>query len=372
MGLADAWNHKTTTGGSATHLPDQSSVRMSTDATAGASIIRQSQRYMRYQPGKSQLIFVTFDFEAVDGGTKRVGYFDSDDGIFFEMNAAGSLSWTVRSSASGSAVDTNTAAQSNWNIDKFDGTGVSGITLDATKCQIGVIDLQWLALGRVRVGYDIDGMLFYAHEFTWANKNNGVYMKTANLPIRYELTGNANATQMQAICASVNSEGGFIADLGHEHVTPNGIAGVSCPVTVETFIMAIRPKTLFNSIPNRGEYVPEGMSFYVTGNAALLRLYHGGTLSGGTWASSDVESGIEYNVGATVSTPGHIVNSDFAAAASGGKAFSSAGRGDASNRIFLSLDIDGNQPDHSNFYLVGTGIGGTATVYANLHWTEIK
>jgi len=114
------------------------------------------------------------------------------------------------------------------------------------------------------------------------------------------------------------------------------------------------------------------MSFYLTGNAALLRLYHGGTLTGGSWVSSDSESGIEYNVGATVTTPGHIVNSEFGAAAGGGKAFSSSGRGDASNRIFLNLDIDGTQPDHSNFYLVGTGIGGTATVYANLHWTEIK
>ena len=36
------------------------------------------------------------------------------------------------------------------------------------------------------------------------------------------------------------------------------------------------------------------------------------------------------------------------------------------------LDIDGTQPDHSNFYVTGQGIGGTASAFCNIHWTEIK
>ncbi len=374
-GTTDMWNHATTTGGATVHLPDQSSVRLSTDTTPGASVIRQTQRYVRYQPGKSQLVFVTFDNEAVDGGTKRAGYFDGENGIFIEMDATGGISFNRRSKATGSVV-TDSVSQADWNVDGFghanNDKNPSGITLSNIKSQIFIIDLQWLAVGRVRVGVDIDGKVLYGHNFNWANENNGVYMTTANLPIRYELIGNGNNTTFMAICCSVSSEGGFVADLGHEHVTPNGTTGVSCGTGSDTFLLAIRPKLLVNSITNRGEYVPEGISFYTTNNACIYRLWHGGTLTGGAWASSDDESGLEYNVGATISTAGHLTNSDFGAAAGGGKAFSTAGRGQASNRIFLNLDIDGTQPDHSNFYVTGQGLGGTASAFCNIHWTEIK
>jgi hypothetical protein len=49
-------------------------------------------------------------------------------------------------------------AQEDWNIDKLDGTGVSGITLDITKAQILWMDIEWLGLGTVRIGFVIDGI----------------------------------------------------------------------------------------------------------------------------------------------------------------------------------------------------------------------
>jgi hypothetical protein len=369
-GTTDKWYHVTTTGGTAAHDADQSSVILSTDTTPGAGVIRQTQRYMRYQPGKSQLVFITFDFKAIDGGTKKVGYFDQENGFFFQMDAAGAATLVRRSKASGSVVDT-AVAMDDWNIDKFDGTGPSGITWDAAKSQIMVIDLQWLAVGQVRIGADIDGSIYYAHHFHWANEGSGVYMTTANLPVRYELWGNGNATEFQTICAAVISEGGFVADLGHEHVTPNdGV--VSCPVSAETPIISIRPRAQFNGITNRGEYVPESVSFYTTTNPVLLRMYHGSTLSGEAWVTADSEGGIEFDTVASVASGGHLTNSEFGAAAAGGKAFSTTGGAQSSDRIFLTLDVSGNNVDNSNFTVVGVGLGGTSNVYCNIHWTEIK
>jgi hypothetical protein len=46
----------------------------------------------------------------------------------------------------------------------MDGTGRSGITLDVTKTQIFIVDLEWLGVGRVRLGFVIDGKIYYCHE----------------------------------------------------------------------------------------------------------------------------------------------------------------------------------------------------------------
>jgi hypothetical protein len=375
----DHFFHKVTTGGSTSHDHDQSCVRLTTDTTAGASVIRQTQRYMSYQPGKSQLIFITADFEAVDGGTKEVMYGDDNNGIGYRMAADGSLSVFKRSKRTGSVVETE-VFQADWSEDVFDGTGItedktpnpSSITLDGTKSFIFVIDLQWLATGQVRVGFDIDGALYMAHHFKWANANNGVYMSTANLPVRYEITGNASASTFTAICCSVMSEGGFVADLGHGHATPSGITPVACGNGVETPVVSIRPKALFNTYVNRGSYIPTAISFYTTTNPILLRMYHGGTLTGATFNSTDAESGVEFDVAATAITGGHLATSEYGAAAGGGKAFSTASGAETLSRLFLTLDIDGNNIDNGNYTIVGVGLGGTANVYCNIHWTEIK
>jgi hypothetical protein len=142
------------------------------------------------------------------GITRRVGIFDANNGLFLE-DAAGVYKFVRRTYVTGSPVD-NAVAQSDWNMDKFDGTGASGITLDFSKTQILVIDYEWLGVGRVRMGFNVDGVTRYAHQFLHANKLSEVYMSTPNLPLRYELTnsGAGVASTLQCICASVVSEGG--------------------------------------------------------------------------------------------------------------------------------------------------------------------
>jgi len=365
-GTTDKFFHKVTTGGSTLHLPDQSSVRMITDATAGASVVRQSQRYIRYQPGKSQLIFATFDFGEVDSATKKVGYFDGENGVFFEVDAAGDPYIVLRSKSSGIVVDTRKSS-ADWNIDTFDSTGISGITLDAALAQLLVIDLQWLSTGRVRVGFDINGVICYAHEFFWANLDSGVYMTTANLPVRYELIGNGNVSQMQAICCSVSSEGGFVADLGHEHVTPNGTTSITANDGVDTHIISIRPKLLINSIPNRAEYRVDRVSFYIDTKPAIMKMVHGATVTGGSWVSAGNGTGVEYNIGGVVSG-GHITDSEFGAATKNGITGGTSTR----NQLFLVLDIDAAHTDEGTFSVIAAGVGGNALIYANIHWTEVK
>ena len=43
--------------------------------------------------------------------------------------------------------------QSQWNIDKADGTGPSGFVLDITKIQMAYIDYSWYGAGKIRFGF---------------------------------------------------------------------------------------------------------------------------------------------------------------------------------------------------------------------------
>ncbi len=110
----------------------------------------QSWEYIPYQPGKGQFHASTFVFGAgVANVTVDVGSFDLANGVFCRQNGIYGLQFVKRSSTSGSAVDT-VVSRVDWNIDKLDGTGPSGLTIDETKCQILIIDYQFLGMGRVR------------------------------------------------------------------------------------------------------------------------------------------------------------------------------------------------------------------------------
>jgi hypothetical protein len=78
-------------------------------------------------------------------------------------------------------------AQSSWNIDKCDGTGPSGFNLDLTKMQMLYIDYSWYGAGAIRFGFKNQrGEIIYAHRIPNANLRTEAYMRSGNLPARYE------------------------------------------------------------------------------------------------------------------------------------------------------------------------------------------
>lgn len=182
-----------------------------TAATAGRRV-RQSHRRLTYQPGKSRLIYMTAVMGAAATDiTRRVGQFDDDNGVFFEQTSSG-ISVVIRSSSTSGSPVNNTVAQATWSLDKLDGTGKSGVTLDLTKSQIFVIEYEWLGVGFVKFGFVIDGVLIYVHQENHVDIMTGVYMSTPNLPLRYSIEsaggGGAPAADLECICSTVISEGG--------------------------------------------------------------------------------------------------------------------------------------------------------------------
>ena len=173
--------------------------------TAGVRV-RQTKQRFNYQPGKSHEIFVTGTLGATgEGITKRVGYFDTRNGVFFQFDSSG-LSVVIRSDTSGEVVDRVVPSEEfsfrrNTPLENY---------FDETKSQIFFFDLEWLGVGSVRDGLATGGAPTYVHQFDHANILAGVYMRTPNLPIRYEIEndGTGAADSLECICSSVISEGG--------------------------------------------------------------------------------------------------------------------------------------------------------------------
>lgn len=152
------------------------------DSTAG-SRIRQTFRKFNYQPGKSQLIQITRVLgNPTTGITRESGLFDDNNGVFFRSGPI-DISVVIRTKTTGVVTETS-INQSNWNIDKMNGTGPSGIILDLSKAQIFVIDFEWLGVGAVRFGFNINGNTYYCHQYNTANIGSVVWASTPNLPIR--------------------------------------------------------------------------------------------------------------------------------------------------------------------------------------------
>jgi len=179
------------------------------------------------------------------GIIKRVGFFTDNNGIFLERNGATAVNLVVRTSTSGSPSDANSVAQASWNIDTFDGSGGPGnpskVLLDLTKVQLFFIDFAWLGTSRVRCGFVINGILYYAHQFFSANVGTLAYMANPNLPIRYEISnsGAGPVASLVHICATVSSEAGSpipgvfrSADNGITTLVILNNSNIFCPIAI--------------------------------------------------------------------------------------------------------------------------------------------
>jgi hypothetical protein len=85
--------------------------------------------------------------------------------------------------------------QSEWNLDRADGTGPEGFNLDIHKIQMAYMDYSWYGAGKIRFGFkDREGHVRYVHEFIHNNRLDEAYMRSGNIPAKYEVVNDANPT----------------------------------------------------------------------------------------------------------------------------------------------------------------------------------
>jgi len=123
------------------------------------------------------------DFIVLRGQSYRVIDIASDTSLTISPSYRGASAEYVIMSET---IDTK-YPQSSWNIDKCDGTGPSGYNIDLTKMQMFYMDYSWYGAGFIRWGFrGPDGNVFYCHKVINNNVNTEAYMRSGNLPARYE------------------------------------------------------------------------------------------------------------------------------------------------------------------------------------------
>jgi hypothetical protein len=369
------WNTSTASGGTATFNANQGLVDLTVGTTSGAKVYRETTKVFSYQPGKSLLVMNTFVFNPAKNNLRqRVGYYGSANGIYLELDGVGGsvLAFVERSSVSGAVAETK-VVQSSWNVDKMDGTGPSGMTLDITKAQILWMDIEWLGLGTVRLGFVIDGKFILCHQFHHANLITSTYITTASLPLRYEIenTGaTASNSTLKQICSTVLSEGGY---------EMRGLQqGIAIPITTPTNLTT--SGTYYPIISLRLKASPDRLDAIViitalsimgvTNNANYnWRMVASGTTTGGTWASAGTDSGVEYNLTGTSFAGGRILAQGFIS---------------ASNQAVTAVDIlkealfkfqlerDSFTSTAFEITLVAASSTTNTNIYAAMDWEEIS
>jgi len=372
---ADNGKFATATTGTATATfnANEGLIDLDVGTASGDEVLRESQVVFAYQPGKSLLIMNSFTFDTAKTNLRqRVGYFGSDNGFYLEQNDS-TISLVKRSKVTGSVVNTE-VTQANFNTDKLDGTGPSGFTLDLTTSQLMFMDMEWLGVGSVRLGFVIEGQFIIAHRFDWANQstNTGTYITTASLPIRYEITNTgtvASASQLKQICSTVISEGGYEMN-GLQGVAGTPINSAYTLTTAGVFypLVSIRLK----SARLDAVALMSAMSTIGTGNNIYYnwKITRGGSITGGTWVSGGTDSAVEYNITGTAFTSTGSVD-----LASGYNVSSNQGGGstdllkEALFRFQLRRDSFTSTPEILTV-LLATDTGGNDG-YASMDWEEV-
>jgi hypothetical protein len=369
-------------GGTVTHITNQAASRLATSNNSSSRAVHQTKMYHNYMPGKSQLIKSTINFySATTNVTKRTGYYDDLNGIYFEQNGAGVLSFVIRTDTSGTASDARRVIQSDWNKDKCDGTGASGFNLDITKTQIFFTDFQWLGVGRVRCGFVHDGQMIVAHEFYNSNNLPVVYMSNPNLPVRCEIlnTGATAGAYFDQICSTVVSEGGYV-ESGIDFSIDTGQTSQSITVANGMYpIVAIRLKNTFRGYPNRVVVRSGNVNVYAEEHPAYWAIYKldalaNITLSSPTWTSANADSAVEYSLNATAFTgdyrlDGGIVGTTSPGGSAKGTGTAPVNQPSNAKKNFIAQNLDST--DSEIYVVCGKAIGGTAKLWVDLQWREI-
>lgn len=288
-----------------THSNNESSVLLNVTSASGDKVVRETKRVFAYQPGKSLLVMNTFVMPTIHANLRcRVGYFGVNNGVFFERSGT-ALRMVRRTYTSGSPVD-NVVAQADWNGDKLDGTGSSGLTLDTTKSQIFWQDFEWLGVGSVRTGFVINGKFIICHTFNHANILALVYMTTAILPIRYEIenTGATDGSRtMKQICSTVISEGGY------EKKVILQTARTATAATVSTTLVPLLSLRLDSSRLD-SVVLADGYNVLPLSSSSTtfeIQLVKNATLTGPSWTQTSSDN-VEFDVSATAITGGAVVD----------------------------------------------------------------
>ena len=152
------------------------------------------------------------DFIVVKGQSYKVIEITNNNTVYFQPSYKGVTATNVVVSKT----NVLKVPQSQWNLDPCDGTGPTGYNIDIHKIQMAYMDYSWYGAGKVRFGFKtVDGVVRYVHQFVHNNYETEAYLRSGNLPARYEVNTGISPSFIPKLAhwgTSVIMDGGFDDD----------------------------------------------------------------------------------------------------------------------------------------------------------------
>jgi hypothetical protein len=217
----------------------------------------------------------------------------------------------------------------------------------------------------VRCGFVIDGKLIICHTFLNANSLTSVYMTTAILPVRYEITntGASSSATLKQICSTVISEGGY-----EKKVALNVARMTTANTGISTTFVPLVSLRLASGRTG-AVVVPDGYSVLPTAASSVtfeVVLVKNPTLTGASWVAS-TSNNVEQDLSATSYTGGTIVQQQFVLASTQSSGLI-AGGGDYNWDLQLGADLAGT----SDIYTLAIrALSGTHTAIGSLSFWDL-
>jgi hypothetical protein len=235
------------------------------------------------------------------------------------------------------------------------------------------MDLEWLGVGTVRIGFVINGNFYVCHKFHHANLITSTYITTASLPLRYEITNTlatASSSILKQICSTVLSEGGYELN-GLQQAIGIPIQSPRTLGTTGTFypVISLRLK----STRLDGIIILTALSIMPMSPAKFnWQVVASGTTALGTWTSAGVNSSVEYNI-----SPGTTFNFTGARVLASGffsESNQAASQVDILKEALFKFQLERNGLTLAPFELtlVIASDSSNDTVVASMDWEEIS
>lgn len=277
----------------------------------------------------------------------------------FSVTGSGAFATTGTSNAIGvSAVD-DWVYQEDWNMDKFDGTGPSGQTIDPSKGNVYEIRLQYLGFGAVDflIEDEETGAFVIAHRYKYANANVIPSSSDPTYAMGTRVSNVSSATSVTVKMASM-----FGAVEGARFLSgPNHGADSSGAVSSETPVLSLRNNIVFIDgvdKANLRDIFPSFVSVAATGSNKPLSVHVviNAVLTNPLWETVSDHGISSIDSSATGFTGGTVI-------------FSTSYPGDGSSIFNLAeVNLDIRPGDILSLVLIPTGTAADYT--ASITWEE--
>lgn len=283
-------------GGSVSNADAMSTISTGT-ATNGYAML-QSKRALRYVPGSEAYLFGTNVFSTPkENSFQRGGLFDDQNGFFIGYEG------TVFGVSRRRAGTTTFVPQSQFNLDKLDGTGESGFEIDPTKGNVYAIKFGYL--GFATIYFEVlstEGKWITFHKIEYPNTATVPHIANSMLPVRSEVGNTGNNTDMRLSTGSVSA--GIVNGSNADPATRafSAQAPTTSVTTTSGVLVSFKNKTTYNSITNYVSALLDLISIAIDGNKNMvLQLWKNPTLTNTpTWADVDVNSVLQRATNATI------------------------------------------------------------------------